>query len=105
MNNNQVSNPKVEVPTGMSLNDKDYLNCLLSGLKEMTRNYVLAITEASNERLYNIYKGIFDEVCALQREVFELAFKKGWYSLENSEIQKVQQKYQTLNQEFQDLSM
>ena len=105
MNNNQVSNPKVEVPTGMSLNDKDYLNCLLSGLKEMARNYTLAITEASNERLYNIYKGIFDEVCALQREAFELAFKKGWYSLENSEAQKVQQKYQTLNQEFQDLSM
>ena len=55
MNNNQISNPKVEVPTGKTLNDKDYLNCLLSSLKEMTKNYAIALTEASNEALYNEY--------------------------------------------------
>ena len=30
MNNNQICNPKVEVPTGLNLNDKDYINSLLS---------------------------------------------------------------------------
>ena len=47
--NNQITNPKVEVPTGIICNDKDYLNSLLSCLKEMSKNYVMAMTEASNE--------------------------------------------------------
>ena len=28
--NNQITNPKVEVPTGITCNDKDYINSLLS---------------------------------------------------------------------------
>lgn len=104
MNNNQISNPKTEVPKGMSLNDKDYMNCLLSSLKEMVKNYAIALTEASNENLYNQYKTIFDEYANLQREVFETMFRKGWYSLEAAEQQKINNKYQTLNQEFTDLS-
>ena len=59
MNNNQISNPKVEVNSGISLNDKDYITCLLTTLKEMSKNYVVAMTEASNDELYNIYKDSF----------------------------------------------
>ena len=55
MNNNEIKNEKVEVPTGISLNDKDYLNSLLSTLKEITKNYTISLTEASNEVLYNEY--------------------------------------------------
>lgn len=54
--NNQISNPKVEVPTGIACNDKDYLNSLLSCLKEMSKNYVMAMTEASNESLFEKHK-------------------------------------------------
>ena len=79
--NNQISNPKTSVPTGIQLNDKDYINCLLSTLKEMTKNYALAMTEASNEVLYQKYKNIFNSVSDLQRETFELAFRNGWYIL------------------------
>ena len=53
MDNNKISNPKTEVPTGRTLNDKDYLNCLLTTLKEMGKNYATVLTEASNENLYN----------------------------------------------------
>ena len=81
MNNNQISNPKVDVPTGKTLNDKDYLNCLLSSLKEMTKNYAIALTETSNETLYNEYLNMFKEYSKMQREVFELMFRKGWYAL------------------------
>ena len=45
MNNNQIKNTKVEVPTGISMNDKDYINSLLSCLKEMVKNYSIAMTE------------------------------------------------------------
>ena len=102
--NNQISNPKVEVPTGITCNDKDYINSLLSCLKEMSKNYVLAMTEASNETLYEKHKQVFLTLIALQREVYELMFRKGWYVLERCDANKISNKYQTLNQEFMDLN-
>lgn len=101
--NNQISNPKVEVPTGICCNDKDYITSLLSCLKEMSKNYVIAMTEASNESLYEKHRRVFLELQTLQREVYELMFRKGWYSLEKSEGQKIMQKQQLLAQEYQDM--
>ena len=102
--NNSISNPKTEVSKGTSLNDKDYMNSLLGTLKEMVKNYAVALTEASNENLYNEFKTMFDEYSNLQREVYETMFRKGWYTLEKTEQQKLDSKYQTLNQEFMDLN-
>ncbi len=104
MNNNEISNPKTSVPKGKSLNDKDYMNTLLSSLKEMVKNYATAMTEASCETLYEQYKEMFLEYANFQREVFEVMFKKGWYSLEVAEEQKINNKHQMLKQELTDLS-
>lgn len=104
MNNNEIKNVKVDVPTGISLNDKDYLNSLLSSLKEMSKNYTLSLTEASNETLYNEYKLMFNDYISMQRDVYELMFRKGWYVLEKSESNKINNKYQTLKQELDDLN-
>ena len=102
--NNSISNPKTELSKGTSLNDKDYMNSLLGTLKEMVKNYAVALTEASNKNLYNEFKTMFDEYSNLQREVYETMFRKGWYTLEKAEQQKLDSKYQTLNQEFMDLN-
>ena len=104
MNNNQICNPKTEVPKGTNINDKDYMNSLLSSLKEIVKNYSVVLTEVSNENLYNEYKTMFDEYSKLQREVYETMFRKGWYTLEKAEKQKLDTKYKTLNQEFMDLN-
>lgn len=104
MNNNEIKNVKVDVPTGISLNDKDYLNSLLSSLKEMSKNYTLSLTEASNETLYNEYKLMFNDYISMQRDVYELMFRKGWYVLEKSDSNKINNKYQTLKQELDDLN-
>ena len=104
MNNNQICNKKTEVPNGTSINDKDYINSLLSCLKEMVKNYATVLTEVSNEILYNEYKTMFDEYSSLQREVYELMFRKGWYTIEKADQQKLATKYQTLNQEFMGLN-
>ena len=104
MNNNQISNPKVGVPTGISLNDKDYISSLLSTLKQLVKDYAVVLTEVSNETLYNEYKEMFNTYSSLQREVYELMFRKGWYVLEKSDANKISNKYQTLNQEFMDLN-
>lgn len=102
--NNSISNPKTEVPKGTSINDKDYMNSLLGTLKEMVKNYAVVLTEASNETLYKEFNTMFDEYSSLQREVYETMFRKGWYSLEKVDNQKLETKYQTLNQEFMDLN-
>lgn len=104
MNNNQICNSKVEVPTGISLNDKDYISSLLSTLKQLVKDCAVVLTEVSNETLYSEYKEMFDTYSALQREVYELMFRKGWYVLEKSDASKISNKYQTLNQEFMDLN-
>lgn len=103
--NNQIKNEKTEVENGVKLNDKDYLNSLLSCLKEIVKNYSVVLTEASNEHLYRMYKTMFDKYIELQRDVFELAFRKGWYILETAEINKVSSKYQILNEEYLNLNI
>lgn len=101
--NNEISNPQTEVSKGIELNEKDYINCLLSTLKEMSKNYVISMTEASNEALYNRYKEIFNKISELQRETYEVMFKKGWYKLEKAEQQKISNKYNTLKKEYEEL--
>ena len=46
--NNTISNPKTEVEKGIDLNDKDYITSILTCLKELTKNYAVVLTEASN---------------------------------------------------------
>ena len=101
---NQLSNPKVEVPSGISLNDKDYMNSFLSCLKEMSKNFCVAMTEASNEYLYEKYKEIFLNVSSLQRKVYELMFKFGWYQLEKADVNKITQKINMLSADYNSLN-
>ena len=103
MNNNKIKNDKVEVPSGVSMNDKDYMNSILSCLKEMVKNYAVSLTEVSNEELYNKYKEMFLRYSELQREVYEVMFRKGWYILEKAEDTKINEKYQTLIQDYNSL--
>lgn len=106
MNNNQnkVSNPKTEVSTGMKLNDKDYITCLLMTLKCMEKDYVIALTEASNESLYQKYHQTFEKISSLQRKVYETMFQKGWYCLEKAENNKIIEKAIMLNEELTELN-
>lgn len=103
--NNNISNPKTEVPTGLALNDKDFITSLSTCLKELSKNYVIAQTEASNEVLFEKYNSIYNNIINMQREVYELMFRKGWYSVEKAETQKIDNKLQMLKQEYQDLNL
>lgn len=105
MNNNKITNPKTKAIPGIQMNDKDYLTCLLTILKEMTKNYSTAMTEASNEHLYKSYLSIFKEVSTLQRETYELMFQNGWYAMEKAETTKINEKYNILSTEYQDLNV
>ena len=57
----KIENTEVLVPSGKALNDKDYMNSLLSSLKELVKNYAVVLTETSNEILYKKYKELADK--------------------------------------------
>lgn len=101
--NNKIENPKTEIPKGIELNDSDYLQELLTCLKEMKKNFSTAETEASNEILFNKYKSMCEEITTLQRKAYELSFKNGWYSIEKEDTNKINEKLNELNQKLNDL--
>ena len=101
--NNKISNPKPELPTGMALNDKDIIMSLLTCLKEMEKNYVYALEEASSEFLYNKHKDNFLAIQQMQRDVYETMFRLGFYELEAQDKNKILEKYNMLNQEYSSL--
>lgn len=100
---NKISNPKTEVPNTPEMNDKDYITTMLSIEKQMVKDFAVALTEASNTDLYNDYYDMFDEVSNMQRQIYNLMFKKGWYSLEKAEESEITQKLNMLEQELPQL--
>ena len=66
--NKEISNQKIEVEEGIELNDKDYINDLLTTLKAIVKDYTVALTEVSNETLFSKYKKMYDDLLQLQRE-------------------------------------
>lgn len=102
--NNEINNKKISVPTGIALNDKDYLNNLLTLLKCMEKNLAISLTEASNENLYKEYKNMFDEFAIFQRNAYELMYKFGWYQLEKANKTKVSNLLKNLENEINNLN-
>ncbi|KHD84947.1 spore coat protein [Heyndrickxia ginsengihumi] len=95
MNNQQkIQNPKTQVPESPTMNDRDLANDLLSMEKYMTASYSTALNEASHDSLYQDLLSIFTETQNQQRQLFELMFQQGWYSLEAADQQKIQQSFQ-----------
>lgn len=103
MNNNKIQNPKIEVSKTIEMNDENYLNDMLETEKNMSVNMTIALNEASNETLYNELYEMFLQIKNSQRDLYELAFRKGWYSLEKAEQTKISEEYNTLTQSLNEL--
>ncbi|MBM7605848.1 spore coat protein CotF [Metabacillus crassostreae] len=108
MNNDQnqqkISNAETQVQQGPIMNDRDFVNDLLSTEKYMTASYSTALNEASHQALYQDILTIFNETQQSQRDLYNLMFKNGWYSLEAADNQKLQQAYQKHSNEIQQQS-
>ena len=100
----KIGNTVVNVSQGIELNEKDYCTCLLNTLKEMIKNYSIAMTEASNEYLYGIYKDTLNKFSDMQRELYLIMFKNGWYQLENVPSSKLDEKFNLLESDYKGLS-
>lgn len=102
--NQKIENPKVEVPETTEMNDHDYINDILETEKNMSDNLSIALNEASNNTLYEEILMLFIEIKNSQRELYNMMFKKGWYSLEKAEENKVTQKCNELSQKLNQLT-
>lgn len=93
MDNNKVSNPKTEVDENLTMNEKDFLTDMLETEKNMRVNISVALNEASNEELYNEIYTTYEDVGDMQRKLYELMFRKGWYCLEKADTNKITTAY------------
>ena len=101
--NNKIQNPKTEVPANSNMNDRDFLNDILESEKNMSVNYTYALNEASNEELFKRIYDMFIHIKETQRNLFELSFKKGWYTLEKAEENKINEEINTLSNMFNEI--
>lgn len=89
-----IQNPQTQVANTSQLNDRDYLNMILTNEKNYSNNYSIALNEASNDQVYQTLKTIFDETQNSQRKLYNLMFKNGWYKLDAEQKQNLDQKHQ-----------
>lgn len=87
--NNKISNPQVEVLQSSEMNDRDYLNTLLEIEKNMSNNLSIALNEASCDKLFNAEFLLFTETKGMARDLYDMMFECGWYSLEKEEKVKI----------------
>lgn len=99
----KIENKKMEVPNGININDEDMLNTLLEIEKNMSVNLTIALNEASNENLYERLFDSFETIKDLQRDLYEIAFRYGWYSLEKAEATKISDEFNKLSDKYQNL--
>ena len=101
--NNKVQNPKIELDSSIEMNDENYLNDILETEKNMSVNFTYALNEASNETLFNEIYEMFKQIKEALRNLFELSFRKGFYTLEKAETNKINEEYNTLLNKFNEI--
>ena len=99
----KICNQKVNVPSSCELNNKDYMTRCLSFLKDLEKNYSVALTEASNEVLEKKYLEHFISISKMQRDIYELMFQYGWYELQTANNTDIKGKYNQIKSEFNSL--
>ena len=86
------------------MNDKEYMMDTLDTLKSLSVNMTYAMNEASCEKLYKEYFNMFKEINKKTKEVFDLAYKLGYYTLEEEEEKKIKSALKTLSKELESCS-
>lgn len=98
---NKIKNPQSNLAPqmkGPQVNDRDSLNLALAQEKHLTDGLNVFAKEASHRQLHNDVMRILNENHAMTRELFDLMFRKGWYTMEAEQPQKIGQTHQQFTQ-------
>ena len=74
-----------------NLSERELLNDALSSEKQLLHVYSTYLAEASCPNLRSELTKVFNETQQMQFEIFQAMEQKGWYSIQNAELQQVQQ--------------
>ncbi len=74
--------------------DKEIATNLLVTLKHMKSEINIFTQEASNEELFQEIDKVYDDISALQREVFEMMCAQGWYKMKPDTKECINKAYQ-----------
>ncbi len=83
------------------MNDKEYIMDILDTEKSMSVNMTYALNEASCDKLYKEYFKMFENINKSAKEVFNIAYKKGYYELEEDTNTKINKAIKTLTEELE----
>ena len=87
--------PKVKGP---QMNDRDWLNDVLSMEKYMTDGYNTGLHEMQNPKLHNVIQAIMNDHHQCGWDAFNLMFQKGWYKMKAADQQEISQTYTQFDQ-------
>ncbi|MDD3895609.1 MAG: spore coat protein [Bacilli bacterium] len=82
------------------MEDKYIMMDVLSTEKCLTSNTATALNEASSDTIYKTYYSIFEKLSKEAKEVFNLCYNNGWYTLEEAQGTKITKEYDKLNKEL-----
>lgn len=99
----KISNPKVQIMETLELNDKDILSILLEIEKNMSNNISIALNECSCDKLYNFEFILFSATKGMARDLYNMMFDSGWYSLEQAETNKIDETISEMNKNLNQL--
>ena len=94
-NNHQtIKNPTTQFHKGTEMNDRDRIDDMLATAKWLTDGFNVFVRETSHQSLYNDVLRILNETHHAARDIFNLMFEKGWYSLKSEQPYQVAKNYQ-----------
>lgn len=76
---------------GPEMNDRDYVNDMLSFEKYLSNGYNVGLNEAQNPKLHMQIQNILNDVHRCQFDLFNLMFQNGWYKMKAADQQEVSQ--------------
>ena len=100
----KIKNEETKVPATIKLNDRDYLTDILNAEKHLNVDMAIALNEASNDTLYEKLYEFSVKIKQTQRNLYNLAFQKGWYTLEEVPRKKIDEKYNSLIKKYDELN-
>ncbi|GAF66915.1 hypothetical protein BTS2_3820 [Bacillus sp. TS-2] len=90
----KIQNPEMPIAQTPQMSERDFITDQLSTEKYLCQSYVTAATEASHQSLSETITQVAHETLDCQRNLYEVMFRKGFYSYDTAEAQSIQQSYQ-----------
>lgn len=70
---------------GPEMNDRDFINDILTQEKYLTFGFNTGLNEMQNPQLHQTIQQILNDAHQSQMKLFDLMFQKGWYKMKTAE--------------------